>query len=65
MILGILENRKKMILGDKIKPGDVIIGIKSSGIHSNGLTFTREVLLKQHSINDKPDYINKSIGLNC
>jgi phosphoribosylformylglycinamidine cyclo-ligase len=62
MILGILENRKKMILGDKIKPGDVIIGIKSSGIHSNGLTLAREVLLKQHSINDKPDYINKSIG---
>ncbi len=62
MVLGILENKKKMILGDKIKSGDVIIGIKSSGIHSNGLTLAREILLKQHSINDKPDYINKSIG---
>ena len=62
MVLGILENKKKMILGDKIRPGDVIIGIKSSGIHSNGLTLAREVLLKQHSINDKPDFINKSIG---
>ena len=62
MVLGILENKKKMILGDNIRPGDIIIGIKSSGIHSNGLTLAREVLLKQHSINDKPDFINKSIG---
>ena len=62
MVLGILENKKKMILGDKIRPGDIIIGINSSGIHSNGLTLAREVLLKQHSINDKLDFINKSIG---
>ncbi len=62
MVMGILENKKKMILGDKIRPGDVIIGIKSSGIHSNGLTLAREVLLKHHSINDKSDFINKSIG---
>ncbi len=62
MVLGILENKKKMILGDNIRYGDVIIGIKSSGIHSNGLTLAREVLLKQHGINDKPDFINKSVG---
>ena len=62
MVLGILENKKKMILGNNIKPGDVIIGIKSSGIHSNGLTLARKVLLKQYDIADKPDFINKSIG---
>ena len=62
MVLGILENKEKMILGDNIRHGDIIIGIKSSGIHSNGLTLAREVLLKQHSINDKPDFITKSIG---
>jgi phosphoribosylformylglycinamidine cyclo-ligase len=62
MVLGILENKKKIIFGDKIRHSDIIIGIKSSGIHSNGLTLAREVLLKHHKINDKPDYINKSIG---
>ncbi|CAN5731529.1 phosphoribosylformylglycinamidine cyclo-ligase [soil metagenome] len=62
MVLGILENKRKMIRGDKIIPGDVIIGIKSSGIHSNGLTLAREVLLKHHGINDKPDFIDKSVG---
>ena len=62
MVLGIIENKKKMILGDKISRGDIIIGIKSSGIHSNGLTLAREVLLKQHDINDKAEFINKSVG---
>ena len=62
MILGILENKKKMILGNKIRQGDIIIGIKSSGIHSNGLTLAREVLLKKHDTNDKTEFINKSVG---
>jgi phosphoribosylformylglycinamidine cyclo-ligase len=62
MVLGILENKKEMILGNNIKPSDIIIGIRSSGIHSNGLTLAREVLLKQHDINDKSDFISKTIG---
>jgi len=62
MVLGILDNKKKMILGDKIRPGDIIIGIKSSGIHSNGFTLAREILLKKHDINDKTEFISKPLG---
>jgi len=35
---------KKKILGDQIKKGDVIIGLESSGIHSNGYTLARKAL---------------------
>lgn len=35
---------KKLILGDNMKEGDVIIGLHSSGIHSNGITLARKVL---------------------
>ncbi len=35
----------KLILGHDISPGDAIIGISASGIHSNGLTLARKVLL--------------------
>ena len=35
---------KELIIGDRLKPGDVIIGTASSGIHSNGLTLARKVL---------------------
>lgn len=40
--VGIVD-RKKMITGENIVPGDVIIGIMSSGIHSNGFSLVRRV----------------------
>jgi len=33
-----------LILGEDIEPGDAIIGVAASGIHSNGLTLARNVL---------------------
>jgi phosphoribosylformylglycinamidine cyclo-ligase len=39
--------KKALITGREIKPGDIIIGLRSSGIHSNGLTLARKVLFKQ------------------
>jgi len=43
---------QKLVLGEKIKEGDQIIGIESSGIHSNGLTLARKVLQK-HPLNGR------------
>jgi phosphoribosylformylglycinamidine cyclo-ligase len=42
--VGIIDN-DKIITGKHISPGDIIIGLKSSGIHSNGLTLARKLLL--------------------
>lgn len=36
--------REGLITGEEITPGDVIIGLPSSGIHSNGLTLARKIL---------------------
>jgi phosphoribosylformylglycinamidine cyclo-ligase len=44
--VGELE-KDKMIRGDSIKAGDAVIGMRSSGIHSNGITLARKVLFKQ------------------
>ena len=40
---GIVEKRKA-IDGHAVRPGDVIIGLPSTGIHSNGLTLARRIL---------------------
>jgi phosphoribosylformylglycinamidine cyclo-ligase len=42
-VIGIVK-KEKIITGQKISPGDVVLGMKSSGIHSNGLTLARKVL---------------------
>jgi len=51
MVVGILKKRD-MILGDKIKKGDIVIGVNSSGLHSNGYSLARKVLSK-YSMREK------------
>ncbi|UCG69269.1 MAG: phosphoribosylformylglycinamidine cyclo-ligase [Thermoplasmata archaeon] len=41
--LGYIE-KSKIITGENIKTGDAIIGLRSSGIHSNGLTLARKIV---------------------
>ena len=52
MVVGILK-KSDMILGDKIKTDDVIIGVNSSGLHSNGYSLARKALLSKYSIQEK------------
>lgn len=40
-----LVKKSKVITGEEAEVGDVILGLRSSGIHSNGLTLARELLL--------------------
>ncbi|WP_297512998.1 phosphoribosylformylglycinamidine cyclo-ligase [Thermococcus sp.] len=47
--IGIVE-KEKVITGDMIKPGDAVIGISSSGIHSNGLTLARKLLIPKYGL---------------
>ncbi len=44
--VGVVE-KKKLINGSKIKPGDLLIGLASSGLHSNGFSLVRKVLLEK------------------
>jgi len=39
-----IQKKDTVVTGEKIRPGDVIIGVPSTGIHSNGLTLARRVV---------------------
>jgi len=58
---GIVEETE-MIDGSLIKPGDKIIGIESSGLHSNGYSLINDLLFK-HKIffKDCPELLNPTI----
>jgi phosphoribosylformylglycinamidine cyclo-ligase len=45
-IVGVVD-RAKMIDGSAIRPGDVIVGLPSSGLHTNGYSLAREILFNQ------------------
>ncbi len=42
-----IADREKIITGKNIQPGDILIGLASSGLHSNGFSLVRKVLLGQ------------------
>jgi phosphoribosylformylglycinamidine cyclo-ligase len=54
----------RIIDGSALEPGDILIGLPSSGIHSNGLTLAREVLLGSdgYSVESYVPDIGRSIG---
>jgi phosphoribosylformylglycinamidine cyclo-ligase len=61
--VGIVE-KSKVINGAKIREGDKIICLASSGLHSNGYTLARKVIFDQAQIQpkDKLDGFDKPIG---
>ena len=48
--VGVVE-KSKMITGEDVSVNDYIIGLPSSGIHSNGYSLVRKLFLKDHDIN--------------
>src|SRR5881394_312193 len=45
-IVGVVD-RTKIIDGSKIKPGDVVLGLASNGLHTNGYSLARKILFEK------------------
>lgn len=43
-------NRDKLLTNQKVKEGDILIGLPSSGVHSNGFSLVRKVLFKDNHL---------------
>lgn len=61
--VGIVD-KSKIITGENIKPGDVLIGLPSSGVHSNGYSLVRKICfdIKGFKGDEYIDSLGKTIG---
>ena len=61
--VGVVE-RKRLIDGTAIAPGDVVLGLASSGLHSNGYSLARKIAFEiaGHAIDDRVDRLGQTVG---
>lgn len=61
--VGIVD-KKKIITGENIKEGDVLIGLPSSGLHSNGFSLVRKLFfdIKKYDVNQYIDELGSTLG---
>jgi len=64
IITGIVE-KDKIITGEKIQPGDIVLGLPSNGLHTNGYSLARKVFfdIGNCNVNDEIPGLKKSVGL--
>ena len=60
--VGVIDE-KDLITGENIKPGDVLVGVASSGVHSNGFSLIRKVFeMTKESLDTYYDELGKTLG---
>lgn len=61
--VGIVD-KSKMIDGSRLQPGDALIGLASNGLHSNGYSLVRRILLeeKAYSLEQQLPGLTRSLG---
>lgn len=58
-----MVDKPKMIDGSRLVPGDVLIGVASSGVHSNGYSLVRKTLgINEKSVSRYMDEFGKTLG---
>ncbi|MBR1396477.1 MAG: phosphoribosylformylglycinamidine cyclo-ligase [Selenomonadaceae bacterium] len=61
--VGVVE-KSKLITSDRVKEGDILIGLPSSGLHSNGFSLVRKIVFERQNMDGSEyiDELNKTIG---
>jgi phosphoribosylformylglycinamidine cyclo-ligase len=62
-IVGVVE-RQKIITGDKIEPEDLVIGMASAGLHTNGFSLARKIMFEVcgYSVGDFVQELGTTVG---
>ncbi|MGB1548536.1 MAG: AIR synthase-related protein, partial [Alphaproteobacteria bacterium] len=55
--------REQLITGEKVAPGDVVLGMQSDGLHSNGFSLVRQIVADSKLAFDDACPFDKNRGL--
>ncbi len=60
-IVGIVD-KSKIINGKNIEKGNILLGFSSNGLHTNGYSLARKVLLNKYILSEKPSELSGTLG---
>ncbi len=60
-IVGMVDH-DKIIDGSNIRSGDILLGFKSSGLHTNGYSLARKVLFSEYEVSEYMEELQKTLG---
>lgn len=60
-IVGVVE-RSRIVDGRKVRKGNILLGLRSTGLHTNGYSLARAVLLKHFRVNDLVPELGGRLG---
>jgi len=60
-IVGVAE-KSQMMPNRTINQGDLLIGLQSTGLHTNGYSLARKILLERYDVDDHVDELGMSVG---
>jgi len=60
-IVGVVD-KENLITGSSIKKGDLLIGIESNGLHTNGYSLARKILFSHYDIHDYIPELNSTLS---
>ncbi|MEL7833194.1 phosphoribosylformylglycinamidine cyclo-ligase [Fodinibius sp. Rm-B-1B1-1] len=60
-IVGMVD-RKKVIDGSDIEKGNILLGFRSTGLHTNGYSLARKVLFSEYEVSDYVDKLGATVG---
>ncbi len=61
MIVGVVE-KKRIFNSKKVRSGDILIGLPSTGLHTNGYSLARSVLFERYDVDDFINELGMRLG---